>query len=189
MGLSGSGKTTIEKALEGHGFKRSISYTTREPQVRNGVLEQDNNEYKFVTKERFMALVKANAIIEYENYNGNYYGTPEPIGADRHVAVVCLKGFKALKEKYGDQVIGVYIKCDFDLSLERTAKRHSKDTVEQIQKRLDTDTEFAKQMEECADLTISASCDLTDNIAKILSYAKERRMADRTKSKEAEDLC
>ena len=39
MGRSNSGKSTVEKTLEQMGFKRSISYTTKEPQIRDGVKE------------------------------------------------------------------------------------------------------------------------------------------------------
>ena len=48
MGISNSGKTSVEKTLEQMGFKRSISYTTREPQVRDGKLEENGVEYIFV---------------------------------------------------------------------------------------------------------------------------------------------
>ena len=109
MGAKGSAKKQVERVLEDFGFKRSISYTTRKPMIKDGKLEESGDEYKFVTLDKFMDLVNKGFIIECENYNGEYYGTPIPLGADRFVAVVGVKGFKALREKYGEQVIGVYL--------------------------------------------------------------------------------
>lgn len=173
MGISGSGKSELEHGLEKMGYTRSVSYTTREPQVRNNVLETDGNEYKFVSEERFMELVKANIIIEFEKYNNCYYGTPEPIGAEKHVAVVCTNGFKALKNKYGDQVIGVYIKCPKDLSIDRIRKRHagSNKTTEDIEKRIENDLKLAEEMEKVADLIIDANNTKEQNLFEVLNYA------------------
>ena len=52
MGMSNSGKSTVEAKLEQIGFKRSISYTTREPQIRNGKLEENGVEYRFVSNKK-----------------------------------------------------------------------------------------------------------------------------------------
>ena len=175
MGLTGSGKSTIEKLMERYGYKRSVSYTTREPQVRNGVLEQNGNEYKFVTEERFKALVEANAIIEFEKYGDNYYGTPEPIGSDRHVAVLCIKGFKALKEKYGDQVIGIYLKCDPKVNIGRIESRHDKEEVKKLLKRFNNDLRYADEMEGLADLIVDASKEPNEILRDILVYINSNR--------------
>lgn len=176
MGISGSGKSTLENGLEKMGYTRSVSYTTREPQVRNNVLEQDGREYRFVTESKFMELVKANIIIEYEKYGNFYYGTPEPIGAEKHVAVVCVNGFKALKEKYGDQVIGVYIKCPEEVSIERIRSRHSNSckTSEDIEKRIAGDLKLANEMEVIADLVLDARNTREQNLFEVLKYARSR---------------
>lgn len=74
-GPSGSGKGTIIKEL----LQRepdtvlSISATTRAP--RPG--ELDNVHYFFRTREQFERLIAEGALLEYAEYNGNYYGTPE----------------------------------------------------------------------------------------------------------------
>lgn len=176
MGISGSGKSTLENGLEKMGYVRSVSYTTREPQVRNNVLEKDGREYRFVTESKFMELVKANIIIEYEKYDNFYYGTPEPIGAEKHVAVVCVNGFKALKEKYGDQVIGVYIKCPEEVSIERIRSRHSNSckTSEDIEKRIADDLKLASEMEVIADLVLDARNTREQNLFEVLKYARSR---------------
>jgi len=171
MGGSGSGKSTVEKTLENFGFKRSISYTTREPRMRNGKLEQDGNEYRFVSREKFLALVDRGIIIEHEYYDGNYYGTPVPIGATRYVATVCLGGFQALKKKYGDQVIGVYLECPYEIALRRAGLRDKTDEI--ALRRLEEDKKLIAKMSECADLVVDATNDIGYTVAEILKKVRE----------------
>lgn len=74
-GPSGVGKGTILKPLlapEGT-LTLSVSATTRAP--RPG--EQNGREYFFVTRERFEEMIAAGDMLEYAQYNGNYYGTPK----------------------------------------------------------------------------------------------------------------
>jgi len=167
MGRSGSGKSTVESYLEKMGFRRSISYTTRQPQVRNGKLEENGVEYKFVTEDEFMKLVESGDIIEYERYGNNLYGTPRPYGSKRFVAVVCVGGYKALKKIYGDQVIGIYLECDTNIALERGGNR-DKDSSSQVRKRKQEDEELIKQMKESADIVINSNQDINRMIADIL---------------------
>ena len=64
MGRSNSGKSTVEKTLEQMGFKRSIYYTTKEPQIRDGVKEKNGDAYRFVSRDKFMSLVESGKIID-----------------------------------------------------------------------------------------------------------------------------
>ncbi|MBP0980872.1 MAG: guanylate kinase [Oscillospiraceae bacterium] len=74
-GPSGVGKGTILKPLlapEGK-LMLSVSATTRAP--RPG--EENGREYFFVSRERFEEMITAGDMLEYAQYNGNYYGTPK----------------------------------------------------------------------------------------------------------------
>jgi len=54
----------------------SVSATTRAP--RPG--ERDGVDYRFVTRERFAAMVAAGELLEHNEHFGNFYGTPrEPV--------------------------------------------------------------------------------------------------------------
>ena len=74
-GPSGSGKGTIIKRLlqERADTVLSVSATTRAP--RPG--ELNNVHYYFKTRAEFEELIERGALLEYAEYNGNYYGTPE----------------------------------------------------------------------------------------------------------------
>ena len=73
-GPSGSGKDTILKKV----FERvpevkfSISSITRP--MRPG--EVEGEKYNFVSREYFEEMIKNDLLLEYNNYVGNYYGTP-----------------------------------------------------------------------------------------------------------------
>lgn len=74
-GPSGVGKSTVVKQLmqKLNNLRFSVSATTRA--IRPG--EVDGVNYYFVTKEVFEQMIKDGELLEYTNYVGNYYGTPE----------------------------------------------------------------------------------------------------------------
>ncbi|MBP3389330.1 MAG: guanylate kinase [Clostridia bacterium] len=82
-GPSGSGKGTILKKLLERRPRTvvSISATTRSP--RPG--EKDGVQYFFRTREEFEGMIARGELLEYAEYNGNYYGTPAP-AIDRWLA-------------------------------------------------------------------------------------------------------
>ena len=73
-GPSGSGKDTILQEL----FRRcpdlkfSISSITRP--MRKG--ETEGEKYHFISRESFEDMIKNGELLEYNEYVGNYYGTP-----------------------------------------------------------------------------------------------------------------
>ena len=74
-GFSGVGKGTVIKRLmekypEDYTF--SISATTRAP--REG--EENGREYFFISRPLFELMIRDNKLLEYTEYQGNYYGTP-----------------------------------------------------------------------------------------------------------------
>ena len=79
-GPSGVGKSTVLKEVMKH-FDRmqfSVSATTRP--IRAG--EIDGVNYFFVDHDTFQGMIKNDELLEYTQYVGNYYGTPEaPLNA------------------------------------------------------------------------------------------------------------
>ena len=77
-GPSGVGKNTLLNAVVARSVhvRYSISATSRA--MRPG--EVDGKSYYFVTREQFEKLIADDALLEYAEYVGNYYGTPlQPI--------------------------------------------------------------------------------------------------------------
>ncbi|MFH1708057.1 MAG: guanylate kinase [Planctomycetota bacterium] len=74
-GPSGAGKSTLVRRIlaEYSGFTYSVSATTRAP--RPG--EREGVDYFFVSEERFQAMIREDALLEWARvYDRFYYGTP-----------------------------------------------------------------------------------------------------------------
>ena len=73
-GPSGVGKGTVLGKMmeERKDFSFSVSATTRDP--RPG--EIDGVHYYFVTRQRFEEMIAGGEMLEYDEHNANYYGTP-----------------------------------------------------------------------------------------------------------------
>ena len=88
-------------------YALSISATTRNP--RPG--ETDGVEYFFRTKEQFEQMIKEDALIEYAQFVGNYYGTPKAWVEEQRnsgkdvVLEIEVQGALKVKEKFPDAVL------------------------------------------------------------------------------------
>lgn len=109
-GFSGSGKGTIMKELMkkyDDSYALSISATTRNP--RPG--ETDGVEYFFRTREQFEQMIEEDALIEYAQFVGNYYGTPkayveEQLEAGKDVILeIEIQGALKVREKFPDTLL------------------------------------------------------------------------------------
>jgi guanylate kinase len=73
-GPGGVGKSTVaQKLREAGDFWVSISATTRNP--RNN--EVDGEDYFFVSNDEFTRMIKADEFLEWAEFAGNRYGTPQ----------------------------------------------------------------------------------------------------------------
>ena len=73
VGPSGVGKDTVmQKVFDKHPgyFKKGVTHTSRK--MRPG--EKEGYNYYYVSKEEFLKLKDENGLVEYNFYNGNYYG-------------------------------------------------------------------------------------------------------------------
>ena len=69
---SGAGKTTLVKKLSKlDNYEISISHTTRQPRPN----ETQEEDYFFVSEEKFKRLIKNEEFLEYAKVFKNYYGT------------------------------------------------------------------------------------------------------------------
>ncbi|MDV3166237.1 MAG: guanylate kinase ['Waltheria sp.' little leaf phytoplasma] len=75
-GPSGVGKGTVKKLLLErieNNLVYSVSMTTRSPRVN----EKNGKDYFFVSNQYFKDKIKENYFLEYNEFIGNYYGTPK----------------------------------------------------------------------------------------------------------------
>ena len=139
-GPSGVGKGTVrKKVFEKIGDKLyySISMTTRA--MREG--ETNGVEYYFVSKDKFMSELEVGNVLEYNEYVGNFYGTPKDIifekinqGIDV-VLEIDVNGARQIKEKVPNCLSIFVAPPSFEALKERLIGRNT-DSDEIIQKRL-----------------------------------------------------
>ncbi len=150
-GFSGAGKGTVMKGLmeKYPGYALSVSVTTRAPRD----YETEGVEYFFRSREQFEELIRGDALIEYAEYQGNYYGTPKAYVEDclqRGQDVILeieMVGAHIVKEKFPESVLIFITPPDFDQLRERLMKRGT-ETPEQIEGRLKRASEEADVMLE-----------------------------------------
>ena len=138
---SGTGKTTLVERLV-HllpNLSMSRSYTSR-PE-RPG--ERDGVDYNFITRTRFDEMVREDAFLEWADVFGNCYGTA---AADTDallaqgkdvVLVIDVQGARQVRSR-GIETVGVFVLPPSATVLEQRLRGRSKDSEEQILKRLDT---------------------------------------------------
>ncbi|HJQ28122.1 MAG TPA: guanylate kinase [Rubrobacter sp.] len=140
-GPSGAGKSTLIKAsLEAvPELAYSVSATTREP--RPG--EVDGKDYIFLSREGFERWIEEGRFLEWAEYSGNLYGTPEQkveelLDEGKSVILeIELQGARQVRRKRPDAVM-VFVRAP---SLEETRRRltgRATETEEALESRLAT---------------------------------------------------
>lgn len=162
-GFSGSGKGTIMKQLlkkYEEQYALSVSATTRQP--RPG--EVDGREYFFRTTEQFEEMIGQDALIEYTQYVGNYYGTPkayveQQLAAGKDVILeIEIQGALKVKKKFPDTLLLFVTPPSVDVLRERLIGRGTED-AETVKKRLGRAIEEADGVEEYDYLVVNDDLD------------------------------
>ncbi len=158
-GFSGAGKGTIMKELlkqHPDTYALSISATTRNP--RPG--ETDGVEYFFRTREEFEQMIAEDALIEYAQYVGNYYGTPktyveEQLLAGRNVILeIEIQGALKVKEKFPDTLL-LFVTPPSAEELKNRLVGRGTETMDVVESRLRRANEEAEGIEQYDYLVIN----------------------------------
>jgi len=136
---SGSGKgTVIGKLLTLRPeISLSVSFTSRAP--REG--EADGVHYYFVSKARFQEMVDKGEFVEWDLYQGDYYGTSrakiDQILKNRRDVVfdITIKGAYAIRDSYPHAALVFLLPPSFP-ELERRLRNRGTETEAQIRGRL-----------------------------------------------------
>lgn len=140
-GPSGAGKSTlIREALDNTpGLSYSVSATTRTP--REG--EVEGRDYIFLTREVFERWISEGRFLEWAEYSGNLYGTPEhPVqeSLENGLSVILeieLQGAREVRKKRPDAVM-IFVRAP---SLDETRRRlegRATETSQAMQSRMET---------------------------------------------------
>lgn len=171
-GPAGSGKgTVVKRVIEKHpDVKLSISMTTRQPRP----IETPDVDYYFVTREQFCERIEKGQMLEYAEYNGNFYGTPKAKvlecleGGYDVILEIEVEGAMQIKSSFPEAIAIMLTPPDRDV-LEMRLRGRGTETEENIIKRLEKAKLEIKYLpkydysvvnedggiEECADLVYS----------------------------------
>ncbi len=161
-GFAGSGKGTVMKKLiaEHDNYALSISATSRAP--RPG--EEEGVSYFFKTREQFEEMIKADALLEYAEYVGNYYGTPKDfvfskMDEGRDVILeIELQGAMQIKKKYPDTLL-IFLTPPSAQELYDRLKGRGTETDEVIAKRMKRASEEVQSVKDYDYLVINDNID------------------------------
>ena len=136
---SGTGKGTVIKELLKlrPDFSFSISATTRKPRPK----EKDGVDYYFISHDIFREMIKNNEFLEYAQFVGEYYGTPEKpvlenINSGKTILLdIEVQGAKQVMAKKTDAVM-IFIMAPDMTELEKRLRGRGTDTEEKLIERL-----------------------------------------------------
>ena len=137
---SGAGKTTLTRRLLAAfpDLRFSVSHTTRKPRAT----ETDGKDYHFVDRDRFEALIKQGAFMEWAEVHGNLYGTSlaeierarSDAGCGGVLFDIDYQGARQIRAKVPD-VVGVFILPPSMPELLKRLRGRASEDEEIVQKR------------------------------------------------------
>ena len=177
-GFSGAGKGTVMKRLleRYDEYALSISVTTRSP--RPG--EEDAREYFFRTREEVEEMIRAEELLEYAEYVGNYYGTPrfyveEQLAKGKNVILeIEIQGAMKIKEKIPEAVL-IFVTPPTVEELKKRLEGRGTESPEVIASRLKRAGEEAEGMEQYDYLLVNDDLeDCVEELHRIMSSERCR---------------
>jgi guanylate kinase len=148
---SGTGKTTLaERLVQGRtDLELSRSYTSRPPRAG----EAHGVDYHFISRPRFESMVATGQFLEWAEVFGNLYGTCADDtlrvleGGHDLILVIDVQGARQVRTS-GLEHVGIFVlPPSFDV-LERRLRGRSKDSEQQIQRRLQVARDEVGAVEE-----------------------------------------
>ena len=115
----------------------SISATTRPPRPH----EIDGTHYHFLTHDQFDALIAADGLLEWAEFNGERYGTPwrsveAALATGRPVVLeIDVQGARQVRANYPEAVL-VFLTAPSEEELRKRFARRGSETDQQVATRL-----------------------------------------------------
>lgn len=175
-GPSGSGKGTVVKELRAicPTMQVSVSATTRQP--REG--EQNGVDYYFKTREEFEGLIERGEVLEYTQYNGNYYGTLKSEAeriiseGDDLILEIEVDGGGQIKRLMGNECVSVMLIAPSAAEQESRLRGRGTESEEVIQGRLARAKEEIREAVNYDYIVVNESGRQTECAENILSIIK-----------------
>lgn len=176
---SGTGKTTLVERLA-HllpDLCLSRSYTSR--RARSG--EHDGVDYNFITRDRFEEMARENEFLEWADVFGNYYGTGAAdteahLAAGRDVILVIdVQGARQVRSR-GIETVGIFVLPPSAVILEQRLRGRSKDSEEQIARRLSVARQEVDEFEQYEYVVVNDQVDAAVDRLRAIVLAERARV-------------
>lgn len=133
VGKAAAGKDHLRKRLMQRGLKFGVSCTTRPP--RQG--EEEGKDYYFVTEEAFQMLIASNVLVEYQQFNGWYYGMTFDEFNDCDVMILNREAVDMIPAEAIKRCMVLFLDIDLPTRIERMKGRN--DTSDVLDRRIKAD--------------------------------------------------
>lgn len=176
---SGAGKTTISRRLlsDVQDLKMSVSVTTRPP--RPG--EVEGQDYYFVDKAAYEAMVAKDELLEHAKVFDNFYGTPRR-AVERRLAEgqdvlfdIDWQGTQQLRNKVPKDLVSVFILPPTLSDLERRLHTRAQDSEATVRARM------AKALDEASHWGEYDYIVVNDDLTRCLGQVRAILTAERLK--------
>ena len=141
VGKAAAGKDFLKNRLAKKGFVSGISHTTRPPRET----EVNHQDYHFVDKEEFEAMIECGEFIEYMEFNGWYYGQTKKDFDLADVMIMSKDGLDVLPQEYRDQCMVIYLDPPRLTRIDRLTHRNRLETIPTKLLKIDKETHTNKQ--------------------------------------------
>ena len=176
LGSSGSGKSTLEHELATHhGFKKIISYTTRQPRDN----EENGKDYWFVDNDTVREIMSRDLFAEHDEYSQNrLYGILKSDYVDGNkVVVLTPNGLRQLKKNCpNEDILTVLVEASLGTRVKRYIDRcgvdkFNFDDAGEIFERINRDFGMFLGLEKEVDLVVhnDEGTNIKDLVADILN--------------------
>jgi guanylate kinase len=181
---SGAGKTTLSRRLLAADpqLAMSVSVTTRKPRRD----EVDGKDYTFIDKAEFDRLQAAGELLECAEVHGNFYGTPKaPVMAavaagEDMLFDIDWQGARQLKERMGEDMVGVFILPPDGRALERRLKARNQDADAVMARRMAAAAAEIEHWGEYDYVIVNADLDQSEAALRAILAAERVRRARQT---------
>ena len=137
---SGAGKTSLSRKLleKNKNLFLSISFTTRPPRP----LEVNENDYFFVSDEKFIDMLNKDEFLEHAKVFDFYYGTPKkPVmnalkGGKDILFDIDWQGTQQLMNSVQDDLVKIFVLPPSAKELEKRLLKRNQDTDETVKNRM-----------------------------------------------------
>ncbi|NJR13056.1 MAG: guanylate kinase [Phyllobacteriaceae bacterium] len=176
---SGAGKSTIARNIldNDHQISLSISVTTRTRRPS----EIDGIHYRFVTEREFLRLREADALAEWAEVHGNFYGTPrdaveKALAEGRDMLFdIDWQGAAQLRAKMAGDLVEIFILPPSMRELHARLKRRAEDSDEIIGRRLANAREEISKWRDYEYIIVNSDLDESYNAVRSIVTAERLR--------------